>query len=113
MLLGCTPKQAKGWLDIVKLKHDIYWQIADSLFEKEFKKKLKPVESITLLAIASLVDEWGNCCISHKQVAEVTGLSVVSVSGAIKKLLTEEVGGMPVLASETVDRKTFYHIHWK
>jgi DNA-binding MarR family transcriptional regulator len=80
----------------------VYLRVYSEMFTRGIVKSLKPTNFTVLLAIASFMDEKGNCFPTQRQIAEITGLTLPTVNKAINELLEFTVDGKPILKREFV-----------
>ena len=71
----------------MKEKGEIFLKLYFLQFGSGMAKDLRPVNCTTLLAIASFIDDKGNCCPTQIHIAEITGMYTATVNKAVNALL--------------------------
>ena len=98
-----------------KKQNDIFMKVHVSLFKSGIAKDLKATRCMTLLAIASFMDEKGYCYPTQRQLAEYTGIHKNTITKAVKELLEYRVNGQPILSRAIVKKGSYvssaYTVH--
>ncbi|WP_399632699.1 helix-turn-helix domain-containing protein [Sporosarcina sp. SG10008] len=96
----------------MKEKSEIFLKLYTLLFGSGMAKDLRPVNCTTLLAIASFIDDKGNCCPTQIHIAEVTGMSTATVNKAVNALLEFKVNGKSIITREFVQQAQFTYSYY-
>ncbi|RCW75012.1 helix-turn-helix domain-containing protein [Saliterribacillus persicus] len=98
-----------------KINNGVFLKVHLSLYTSGLATKLGK-ELGTLMAIASYMNEEGNCYPTQRQLAQRTGTSPNLINRHIKKLLAFRINGKPILTRKIVHNErgfnnSVYKIH--
>jgi predicted transcriptional regulator len=99
-----------------EIENSVYLRVYTSMFTSGLVAKLGVNNFATLLAIASYMDEKGECCPTLDQIAERLGVHRNSVSKYVNELLNFRIDGKPIITREIVAKgrgktTSFYKIY--
>jgi predicted transcriptional regulator len=98
-----------------EVESEVYLRVYKSMFTSGLVANMGIQNFATLMAIASYMNEKGECYPSQRQLAERMGVHVNSVNKYINSLLEVEVNGKPIVTRELAPRgrgrtSSFYRI---
>lgn len=96
----------------MKEKGEIFLKLYSLLFGSGMVEDLRPVNCTTLLAIASFIDDKGNCCPTQIHIAEITGMYTATVNKAVNALLEFKVNGKSIITREFVQQAQFMNTYY-
>lgn len=99
-----------------EMENQVYLRVYKSMFTSGLVAQMKLQNFATLMAIASYMNEDGECFPTQAQLAERMGVHVNSVNKYVNQLLEFEVNGKPIITREIVKQgrgrvSSFYKIH--
>ncbi|WP_053436254.1 helix-turn-helix domain-containing protein [Sporosarcina globispora] len=86
---------------------ELFIKVHFPAYRKGLVAKLGPTPWVVFEAICIYMNEAGECWPTQEQLAKDTGVSVITVNRAIKKLLAFRIDGQPILSREF--RQSKYH----
>lgn len=89
-------------------KEPVYTRTYVSMFDSGLIKEIGAGGYTVLSALASFMNEKGECYPTQRQLAEMLGMSKTTVNNAVKKLLAVRVNGKPILTYEEHFNKRGY-----
>lgn len=93
---------------VEKNNEPVYTRTYVSMFDSGLIRKIGAGGYTVLSALASFMDENGECYPTQRQLAEMLGMSKTTVNNTIKKLLAVRVNGKPILTYEENFNKRGY-----
>ncbi|WP_214796542.1 MULTISPECIES: helix-turn-helix domain-containing protein [unclassified Exiguobacterium] len=99
-----------------EVESNVYLRVYTSMFTSGLVARMKIHNFATLMAIASYMDENGECYPTQQQLAKRMGVHANSVNKYVNQLLEFEVDGKPVITREVVNKgrgrvSSMYKIH--
>ncbi|MYL44402.1 winged helix-turn-helix transcriptional regulator [Virgibacillus halodenitrificans] len=81
-------------------KAPVYTRTYTTMFDSGLIKEIGTGGYTVLSALASFMNDEGECYPTQRQLAEMLGMSKTTVNNTIKKLLAVRVNGKPILTYE-------------
>lgn len=99
-----------------EVEKQVYLRVYKSMFTSGLVAQMKLHNFATLMAIASYMDEDGECYPTQQQLAERMGVHINSVNKYVNQLLDFEVDGKKIISREIVNQgrgkvSSYYKIH--
>jgi Helix-turn-helix domain len=99
-----------------EVENQIYLRVYKSMFTSGLVAKMKLHNFATLMAIASYMDEDGECYPTQSQLAERMGVHLNSVNKYVNQLLDFRIDGNPIISREIINQgrgkvSSYYKIH--
>lgn len=92
---------------------EISLKVDTGAIRQGFIKEIGATNFSVLMAIASFMNEKGECFPTQRQIAEIVGMSLTTVNKAVAELLKVEVNGQPIierrLVGDGVRKNSFYN----
>jgi len=99
-----------------EVENQIYLRVYKTMFTSGLVAKMKLHNFATLMAIASYMDEGGECYPTQQQLAERMGVHINSVNKYVNQLLDFKVNEKPIITREIINQgrgkvSSYYKIH--